>query len=78
LLTEGICYYYIFAKLSKYVTMKIKNHEIFELHAEFCKVLSNPKRLMIIALLSKRDLSVGEISKATDTAWQIPLSWMLA
>jgi DNA-binding transcriptional ArsR family regulator len=48
--------------------MKIKNHEIFELHAEFCKVLSNPKRLMIIALLSKRDLSVGEISKATDTA----------
>jgi len=48
--------------------MKISNHEIFQLHAEFCKVLSNPKRLMIIALLSKSDLSVGEIAKATDTA----------
>lgn len=48
--------------------MKINNHEIFQLHAEFCKVLSNPKRLMIIALLSKSDLSVGEIAGATDTA----------
>ena len=48
--------------------MKISNHEIFQLHAEFCKVLSNPKRLMIIALLSKRAMSVGEIAKATDTA----------
>lgn len=48
--------------------MKISNHEIFQLHAEFCKVLSNPKRLMIIALLSKSDMSVGEIAKATDTA----------
>ena len=48
--------------------MKIRNHEIFQLHAEFCKVLSNPKRLMIIALLSKSDMSVGELSEATDTA----------
>ena len=48
--------------------MKITNQEIFQLHADFCKVLSNPKRLMIIALLSKRDLSVGEISRATNTA----------
>jgi DNA-binding transcriptional ArsR family regulator len=48
--------------------MKISNHEIFHLHAEFCQVLSNPKRLMIIALLSKKDLCVGDIAKATDTA----------
>ena len=48
--------------------MKISNHEIFQLHAEFCKVLSNPKRLMIIALLSKGDMSVGGIAEATDTA----------
>jgi DNA-binding transcriptional ArsR family regulator len=48
--------------------MKITDNEIFELHAEFCKVLSNPKRLMIIALLSKRDMSVGEIARATNTA----------
>jgi ArsR family transcriptional regulator len=48
--------------------MKITNHEIFHLHAEFCKVLSNPKRLMIIALLSKKDMCVGDMAKATDTA----------
>ena len=48
--------------------MKITNQEIFHLHAEFCKVLSNPKRLMIIALLSKKDMCVGDIAKATDTA----------
>ena len=48
--------------------MKISNHEIFQLRAGLCQVLSNPKRLMIMALLSKQDLSVGEIAKATDTA----------
>jgi ArsR family transcriptional regulator, virulence genes transcriptional regulator len=48
--------------------MKINNIEIFNLHAEFCKVLSNPKRLMIIALLSKKDMCVGDIAKATNTA----------
>ena len=48
--------------------MKVTNHEIFRLHAEYCKVHSNPKRLMIIALLSRRELSVGEIAEATETA----------
>jgi len=48
--------------------MKIENSEIFNLHAEFCKVLSNPKRLMIIALLSKKDMCVGDLAEATDTA----------
>jgi len=46
--------------------MKITNPEIFRLHADFCKILANPKRLMIIALLSKRELSVGEIAAASD------------
>lgn len=48
--------------------MKISNPDIFQLHADFCKVLASPKRLMIIALLSKREMSVGEIAEATDTA----------
>ncbi|MBN2337661.1 MAG: winged helix-turn-helix transcriptional regulator [Acidobacteria bacterium] len=47
--------------------MKITNHQIFQLHADFCKVLSNSKRLIIIALLSKKDLCVGDIAKASDT-----------
>jgi DNA-binding transcriptional ArsR family regulator len=48
--------------------VRIKNIEIFRRHAELCKVLSSEKRLMIIALLSKRELSVGEIADATQTA----------
>ena len=48
--------------------MKIRNNEIFQLHADFCKMLANPKRLMILALLSKRELSVGELADSMDTA----------
>ncbi len=44
--------------------MKIRNKHIFKLHAEFCKVVSNPNRLMILALLGKGKLSVGEIARS--------------
>ncbi len=44
--------------------------DIFEMHAAFCKTLSNPKRLMILALLAKREASVGEIAEAIE----VPLS----
>ena len=37
--------------------------DIFELHADLCKTLSNPKRLMILALLAKKEMSVGEIAE---------------
>lgn len=43
--------------------MEIVNTEIFHLHAEFCKTLANPTRLMILALLSKREMNVGEIAE---------------
>ncbi|MEZ5359709.1 MAG: metalloregulator ArsR/SmtB family transcription factor [Candidatus Zixiibacteriota bacterium] len=46
--------------------MKIQNPEIFKLHAEFCKTIANPKRLMILALLSEKEMSVGEIVEALD------------
>jgi ArsR family transcriptional regulator len=36
--------------------------DIFELHADLCKTLANPKRLMILALLGSREMSVGEIA----------------
>lgn len=48
--------------------MKIRNEEIFRLHADFCKMLANPKRLMILALLSKREMSVGELADSMGTA----------
>ena len=41
--------------------MRIENPEIFRIHAEFCKVLANQKRLMILALLAKKEMNVGEI-----------------
>ena len=41
--------------------MKIANKEIFQMHAEVCRTLANPVRLMILALLSKREMRVGEI-----------------
>lgn len=48
------------------IEMKAKEKEIFELHAEFCKMIASPKRLMIIELLAKKELSVGEIAQALD------------
>ena len=50
--------------------MKIRNHEIFVYHADLCRTLANPKRLMIIAVLAKKEMSVGELSKVLD----VPLS----
>jgi len=37
--------------------------ELFEIHARFCSVFSNPKRLKIIWLIGDQDKSVGEIAK---------------
>jgi ArsR family transcriptional regulator len=46
--------------------MKIDDTEIFELHADFCKILSSSKRLMIIELLAKQEMSVSEMAQALD------------
>jgi ArsR family transcriptional regulator len=44
--------------------MRFSDVRIFELHAEFCKILSSAKRLMIIELLAKKEMSVSEIAQA--------------
>ena len=49
-------------------TMMKNSDEIFRLHADFCKVISEPKRLRIIELLAKREMSVGDISVALNTS----------
>ena len=36
--------------------------ELYRLHASVCKVLTDPKRLMILDVLRAGDLSVGEIA----------------
>ena len=35
--------------------------EIYELHADVCRTLSNPKRLKILNMLRQGEMSVGEI-----------------
>ena len=46
--------------------MKVRNYEIFELHAEFCKTLSNPKRLIILTALGESEMTVGEFAELLD------------
>ncbi len=50
--------------------MKFEHKELFFLHADFCRMLGNPKRLMILDCLSKKESSVGEIAEAI----QVPLT----
>jgi len=47
--------------------MKVRNMEIFEIHASYCSVLANPKRLAILACLDKKEMSVGELAEAIDS-----------
>jgi len=41
-------------------------YHVFELHAEFLKALSHPKRLEILHLLRNQELSVSEIQEMLD------------
>ena len=42
--------------------------KIFEMQAEICQTLANPKRLQILSLLKAGELSVGEMVKAMSIA----------
>jgi len=42
--------------------MKVRNMEIFEIHASYCAVLASAKRLAIMACLDKKEMSVGELA----------------
>lgn len=42
------------------------DHAIFELHADFCGVLSNSTRIMIMWLLADGEKSVTELAEATE------------
>ena len=46
--------------------VKVQNKEIFEIHAEYCRVLANPTRLAIMACLDLRELSVTELAEALE------------
>ena len=44
--------------------------DIFDLQSELCKTLANPKRLRILALLARKEMSVGELAEVL----AVPLS----
>lgn len=43
--------------------MKVSKYEIFDIHAEFCKTLANPKRLLIIKALKEGEKTVSDFSR---------------
>ena len=46
--------------------MEILDPRIFQLHANMCKMLANPTRLMMLTLLSRGEMSVGELAERVD------------
>ena len=40
--------------------------EVFQMHADFCAIFANPKRLRILILLGKGEMSVGKIAEELD------------
>ncbi len=44
----------------------MKQERLFELHAEVCKTLSNPVRLMIINELQDGEMTVGALARKLD------------
>ena len=53
-------------KVCSYEVMNFQNTEIYEIHAEFCKAIANPKRLMIIDKIGADKITVGDLAKALD------------
>jgi len=48
--------------------MKQRNFELFELQAELCQLMANPKRIAIIEILGEGECSVGELAEALGTS----------
>ena len=47
--------------------MEIRNYEIFEIHAVYCRALASPKRLAILACLDRREMSVSELAQSLNS-----------
>lgn len=59
-------FYFSFYNTFKYVYMRIfecMNDALFELHAELCKTLADPKRLKVLYLLGDSEKSVSGLAK---------------
>jgi DNA-binding transcriptional ArsR family regulator len=40
----------------------VKKADIFELHADVCKTIAHPTRLKLLALLGRKEMSVGDLA----------------
>lgn len=48
----------------KNITKKSRDRpDIFELHADFCRVFTDPKRIQIISLLKEKEMTVSDIAR---------------
>ena len=50
------------------VAARLRDLQHYRLHAEICKVLTDPKRLMLLDALRGRERSVGELAEAIGVA----------
>lgn len=48
--------------------MKLCNFAVFELQAELCQTMANPKRIAIVELLSQKECCVGELAEVLDSS----------
>ena len=44
----------------------LNTKELYKIHADFCKLMANPKRIEILFLLGQKEMCVEEIATAMD------------
>lgn len=54
------------ARYSILESMKLSKYELFEIHADFCKTIANPKRLLIVNALKDKEMTVSQFAELLD------------
>lgn len=54
----------------KHDEASVRSDEVFSIHADFCRIFSDPKRLRILWILGDAALSVSEIARAVGISLQ--------
>lgn len=54
----------LFCKYEKRQAVLYDQKDLFRLHADFCKFMTNPKRIEILYLIGEKEMCVEEIAKA--------------
>jgi ArsR family transcriptional regulator len=56
----------VFTQITKGAIKMNNQKELYKLHADFCKFMSNPKRIEILFLLGEKEMCVDEIASAME------------